>query len=235
MLQLLRRVVCIASISYWLDPFSLTRQGWRQCYGQYGYGRTGVKISGIPVKMVHILPVNRGPHWEDGDPLLPPLHDLLTWVFLPKSWPGYIGTCPTEVHGKKLVAVSFIKNYFCVGDHQVKTLSSLVGCSQVMWLVLLLVFLSHCYRMFYTKLWYIEGCSGQEVAGYWRCCTPYSWRNGQPYRGCPYSCDYGLPYRLSSYSWENSPPYMMMMMKLYFHRVAPSAYFAALPGGPEYR
>ena len=27
---------------------------------------------------------------------------------------------------------------------------------------------------------------------------------------------------------------MMMMKKLYFHRVAPSAYFAHLPGGPEY-
>ena len=28
---------------------------------------------------------------------------------------------------------------------------------------------------------------------------------------------------------------MMMIMKLSFHRVAPSAYFADLPGGPEYQ
>ena len=43
--------------------------------------------------------------------------------------------------------------------------------------------------------------------------------------------------RTKTESWSRSVQgtmMMMMMMKLYFHRVAPSAYFADLPGGPEY-
>ena len=51
--------------------------------------------------------------------------------------------------------------------------------------------------------------------------SPYSWRNGPPYRGCPCSFDYGLPYRWSSYSWENSRPYKGSHPRSPFYRGSP--------------